>query len=270
MSSRVRLAMAALVLMGVAPRASADLVLDPLTGAGALQAQFDTDPFSPNRTSPQLQLTGEGAVENTGGCAVFSDEIFTLDIQFLAAYDNERKRSFEDLVITAAFQPGGAAFEKLRFFDPTDPSHHTDILLGSFVDSTVFGLPFPPDDTIRGMANGEADYLSLNGALMAGVDLGVGLERDRHATLPPTVNVGVQVFVPDPESKIRFDVFGLKHRSPWVVYGNNPNSGSGGLTTDGNGGGVVPEPVSAVVFGAGLACLHFVRRRRHRKPSLSR
>ena len=257
----------AVLILGLAATGSADLVLDPLTGDGALEARYDTDVFDPNRTSPELQITGFGSVENSGGVAVFSNSQFILDIMFLDAYTNESKRSFDDLFLTAAFQPGGAAFDKIRFFDPDDTSDYTDILFSSFVDSQDFGLPVPPDTTIRGMANGAADFLSLNGALMGGVDLGVGIQRDSSATLPPTVSVGVQVFAADPNSQVRFDTFGLKNMNSfgWIVRGNNPNSGAGGTTpmcTPPPPNPAVPEPATALLFAVGVAALHRAKRRR--------
>ena len=248
-----------LVALGAAV-ASADLVLEPVTGADGIEDYYDNDVFSPNQTRPELQISGSGSVENSGGVAVFDTTEFTLDIQFLSDYRNERKRDFDTLMLTAAFQPGGAAFDKIRVYDPADPSQFLDFHYDSFVDAELLGLPMPPENVIRGMGTGEADFLSLNGALLAGVDLGVGLERDQSATSPPTVSVGVQVFAPEPESKIRFDVFGLRRNSPWVVYGNNPNSGSGGVTTD--GGSVVPEPATGSVVLAGAAALTWWRRRR--------
>lgn len=276
MKKRPFAVVAAALVLGLAATGSADLVLDPLAGNNALENYYGTDPFDPNYTSPQLQITGSGSVENTGGVAVFDHTEFTLDIQFLGAYTNESKRSFEDLFLTAAFQPGGASFDRIRFFDPDEPSHFYDLSFSSFIDSQDFGLPFPPDTTIRGMSVGEADFLSLDGALMGGVELGVGLERDGQATVPPTVSVGVQIFAPDPGSKVRFDVFGLNDTSShgWLVKGNNPNSGSGGVVPSCPSlppppPPAIPEPATALIFLSGAAALTVIRRRRRMSHSAS-
>ena len=254
---------AAALALSLGPFALGDLVA--ITGEGALVDYFGSDPFVPNETAPELQITGEGSVENTGGVAVFDDSAFTLDILFLNSYDNESKISFDDLMVTAAFQPGGASFQAIRFYDPNDADDFVELPFSLFIDSMDFGLPRPAEDTIRGMGTGEADFLSLNGALMGAVDLGVGLERDCDATLPSTASVGIQVVEPAPGSKIRFDVFGLNHHSPWIVEGNNPNSGSGGMTTTCTPpppSDVIPEPASICLLGAAVAVLHVSRRRR--------
>lgn len=265
-------AILAIAAMLVGASASGDLVLDPISGVNGLESYFGRDIFEPNYTSPQLQITGRGSLENAGGAAIWREPEFILDIQFLGAYTNENKRSFDDLFVTAAFQPGDAAFERIRFFDPLDDTEYTELSFDEFVQSTALGLPFPPDDTIHGIANGEAGFLSLDGALMGGVDLGVGLQRDRRADVPPTVSVGVQVFCVDPTSKIRFDVFGLQNTSDygWVVKGNNPNSGSAGTEPFGSTlppppEAVVPEPATATLVLVGAGALTWWRRRRDRK-----
>jgi hypothetical protein len=255
--------------------ASAGLILSPITGQDGLEGHFGTDPFDPNNTGPELQLTGIGSVENTGGVAVFSVDEFILDVLFLGNHANESKVSFQKLMVTAAFEPVDASFEKLRFFDPEDPGNYVDILSGEFVDSEELGLMFPPDGSIRGIGSGAGNFLSLDGALMAAVDLGVGLERD---PMPPSASLGVEVYAPSPDLSIRFDVFGLNTTpgSGWNVEGNNPNSGAAGVRTTGGGGddpfpdptpggGLVPEPTTLLLFGPGAAALIAYRRRRQRR-----
>lgn len=244
-----------------------------VTGQGGLEAHFGTDPFSPNNTSPQLQLTGQGAIGNSGGVAVFYQDSFTLDVMFLNSPGNERKPSFEKLLLTAAYEPGGATFDRIRFYDPESPAIYVDLVSGLFVDSGDYGLIFPPGG-IRGIDNGSGDFLSLDGALIAGVDLGVGLERGPG---PPSVSIGVEILTSTPDSQIRFDVFGLNNTPShgWNIVGNNPNLGAAGVVTMGvgppSGGpqgdpeGAVPEPTTLLLFGPGAAILIAARRRRSRR-----
>jgi len=233
---------------------------DPILGPSALEVYYGNDPFEPNNTDPQLQIGGTGSVENSGGVAIFKDEMFILDLQFLNAYTNPQKISFEEMFLTAAFRPNQPNFEALRLFDPANPSNALEFTPDMFADSRAFGLPFPPDSNIKGIAVGEGDFLTLDGAIIVGAALGVGLQRDANATLPPTVQLGVHVVNPV-EGKtvaIRFDVFGLNpDGSLWNVQGNDPSSGSSGY--------FVPEPCSLSLIVAGafaLAVRHSRRRKR--------
>jgi len=246
--------------IGLVPTASADLALVPITepviGESALEDYFGTDPFDPNNTAPWLQITGDGSVENTGGVALWEEETFTLDIRFLDdAYANVSHPSFENLLLTAAYQPTDGTFEKIRFFDPHDPSHAVEIDYDDFVDVDSFYFPFPPDG-ISGIGSGEADFMGLEGSRVAGLDLGLGLHRDAEATGPPTVRVGVEVIEPEhgPTVRIRFNVFGLNSASPPNIEGNNPASGSAGY--------IIPEPSSLGLLMLGALLLRRRARRR--------
>ena len=247
--------------------ASADLVLSPLTGDDGLRDYYGTDVFSPNKTSAQLQISGNAYSEAPlGGYGGPSFDVYTLDVQFLGDYRDEGQRSFHSLVITAAFQPGDAAFERMRFFDLDDASQYVDVPFSAFVDPRVLGLP--PDDSIHGLSVG-----GLDASLVAGVDLGVGLDRDSDATVPPMVSVGVQVVNPAPGSKVRFDAFGLSNTSQhgWVVKGNSAvpyvGSGSGGIEPMAPPQPVIPEPATAtIVFAGAAAILGWRRRQRNRAP----
>jgi len=264
------LAIAAFVsAVGFAPPAWAGLILAPISGDGALEAHFQSDPFSPNNTSPQLQITGAGSVENSGGVAIFGSSAAVLDIQFLGAYGNESKPSYEKLLLTAAFRPDEPGFGGIRFFDPEEPSQHVDIPAAAFADAEAFGLIFPADG-IRGIGDGAGDFLSLDGALVAGVDLGIGLERDGDAALPPMASVGVQILAPEPGMAVRFDVFGLNDTDAtgWNIQGNNPNSGAAGIVPPPDGPEVpashLPEPGTMFLFGSAVAVLITMRRRKDR------
>jgi len=252
-------------LAGTGSVACADGAFEPLVGEGALESHFGTDPFDPNNTQPELAITGQGAVPNSGGVDIFSTNAFTLDIGFLdGAYTNTKKKSFDNLFLTVAFSPDGGLFDSIRFFDPGDPSDYLEFAPSQFVDSQLFGLPFPPGG-IQGIANGAGDFLSLNGALMAGIDLNASLLRDNKATEPPAVHVGVEVVNPvgGQGSRIRFDVFGLKNGASWNVVGNNPNSGAAGYSD----GRSAPEPASLTLLTAGAVLLGLRRRRQRARKA---
>lgn len=269
---------AALIALAWSAQARADLDLEPVTGQQGLRNYFGTDPFEPNNTSPELQLTGEGSEENSGGVDVFYQDYFVLDLLFLDSLANEGQPSFQKLLLTAAIAPGDASFEKILFYDPANPWHTVMIPRSAFVDSRDLGLVFPPGG-IEGIGTGSGDFLSLDGALMAAVDLGVGLERGPALS---ATSVGVQVFASAPDALVRFDVFGLNNtvEHGWNVQGNNPNSAAAGVVTRGNypppppdGGGsqcpppsdVVPEPTTLFLLSAGASVLLAARRRRSRR-----
>ncbi len=256
----------AFALVLIAGAASADLVLTPITGTNGFEGAYGNDVFDPNRTGAELQLSGTTFSETPlGGSGGASIDTYLLTIEFLGNYQDETAASFSSLALTAAFQPGDASFDYLRVFDPGSPTECVDIAFGAFVEADDLGLP--PDDSIHGLAvNG------LEGALMAGVDLGAGLERDADAVTAPMVTVGVQIHNPDPGLKVRFDAFGLAEveADGRVVTGNNavPYEGS-----DGSGAepldleapaSVVPEPATSFFVMAGAAALHLWRRRRAR------
>ena len=69
-------------------------------------------------------------------------------------------------MLTAAFRPGDTLFERMRFFDLSDPGTFVDVGYGDFVDAADLGLP----------TGSEEPMLGFTGALAAGVDLGVGLD----------------------------------------------------------------------------------------------
>jgi len=273
--------LAALVIVLVAATPAAACIIKPVAGDDALATYFGNDPFTPNNTAPELQLTGAGSVENTGGVAVFTGNEFTLDLLFLNSPTNTHKPSFSKLLVTAAFEPGGAGFDSIRFYDPDRPWDSVNIPFGSFVSAEGFGIP---EGDIRGIGNGAGDFLPLTGSQVAAVDIGVGLLR---GGLLPSASLGVEIIGASDESAIRFDVFGLNH-SPctgWNIQGNNPNSGAAGTLTGGGGGGgggggsgggggdiptpslgVVPEPTALLLFGPGALAL-YIKRRRNRRAS---
>jgi len=250
-------ALSFMLAVALAAPARADLELTSVTGPGGLTSYYGADPFDPNNTHPRLQAGGAGSVENSGGVAVFDDDTFILDLTFLdGGYEGGGKPSYEMLLLTAATEADHVGFEKLRFFDPDDPSEAVEIPYSAFVDAEAFGLPFPPGG-IKGIGDGAGDFLKLQGSLMAGVDLGVGLQRRQSASDPvPTVRVGVQVVNPAVVCAVRFDVFGLNRHSPPNIQGNNPNSGAAGY--------YVPEPSSLTLLGGGVL-LAWARRRRKRR-----
>lgn len=239
----------ALALLAALLPADDAAALSTLTGADAVSAFFD-----PNLTQPRLQLSGDGSVENSGGVAIFDADFgydaFTMDVGFLG---NAAPDAYEDILITAALADGvdysgvsirlslGAEVLSLSFDD------------GDFTDAATFGLPFPPDG-INGIGNGSGDYLSLNGALVAGWDLESALVRGVNDPL----SLQIEVFgLSDPNQLIRFDVFGLNAGS--IVIGNNPNSGAAGVNP-------VPEPAAVALYLAGLAVVGVSIRRQLARP----
>jgi len=116
---------------------------------------------------------------------------------------------------------------------------------GNFTDAETFGLPFPRGG-IRGIANGAGDFLSLNGALVAGIDLQRSLTRGVND--PLSVQVDITGLATGP---IRFDAFGLDDDQ--IVIGNNPNSGAAGF--------LLPEPSAPLLFAVGSLVAGYANRR---------
>lgn len=256
----------AFALALIAASASADLLLAPIAGTDGFEGTYGSDVFHSNRTGAELQLSGTTFPETPlGGSGGPSIDTVLLTIEFLGDYQDETAASFSSLALTAAFQPGDASFDYLRVFDPGNPTEYVDIAFGAFVDANDLGLP--PDEPIHGLTvNG------LDDTLMAGVDLGAGLERDADAPVPPSLTVGVQVYNAESGSKLRLDAFGLSDVNPHglTVTGNNAmpyavSSAGGESHVDLEApASVVPEPATSFFVMVGAAALHAWRRRRAR------
>ncbi len=222
------------LLAGLLPVGEAS-ALSTLTGSDAVSAFFD-----PNLTQPRLELSGAGSVENSGGVAIFDASFgydsFALDVDFLG---NNAPDAYEDIVITAALAPGvdysGVSIRLALGADVMSLAFDG----GDFTDATSFGLPFPPGG-ITGIGNGAGDYLSLNGALVAGWDLESSLARGVNDPLSLQVEV---IGLSAPDQLVRFDVFGLNGGR--IAIGNNPNSGAAGVKP-------VPEPAAVALYLVGL------------------
>ena len=217
-----------------------------LTGTDAVSAFFD-----PNLTHPSLQLGGAGSTENSGGVAIFGSASFGMTVDFLSSSPPD---FYDNILLTAALD-AGVDYAGL-VVSVTFAGSQASLAFADFIDAETFGLPFPPGG-IKGIGNGAGDFLSLNGALVGGFDLGTSLGRGVNDPLQLQVDI---TGISNPDQIVRFDVFG--QNADDIVIGNNPNSGAAGF--------LVPEPRATLLSALGLLIAGFATRRRTQVPIQTR
>jgi hypothetical protein len=237
----------------VAPAVPASSTTTTLIGTDAVSAFFD-----PNLTHPSLQLGGAGSTENSGGVAIFGSASFEMRVNFLSSSPPD---FYDNILLTAALD-ADLDYAGL-VVSVTFAGSQASLAFADFIDAETFGLPFPPGG-ITGIANGAGDFLSLNGALVGGFDLGTSLERG--VSNPLLLQVAV-TGISNPDQIVRFDVFG--QNADDIVIGNNPNSGAAGFRVPG-GSFLVPEPRATLLAALGLLIAGVATRRRTQVPIQTR